>query len=279
MTGRTRTTALGILLMLGAHGAAAAQTARPVTVVAGNAVLGGLTAAAHAAIARKPIGRALVTGALGGLAHGAGKAMSPRAGVAAIAFGAVGTSVVANAGRGAHPFDEVVLPLGPARVRVTPHGPRAVGVAINAYETAMLAHRALQPATRVDWALSARAGTIVLRTSRELRSPSGWRAAATTTGTTITLSDHASQPAETYAHERVHVQQEWFLQETWGRPVEAALRRRTPGLRRLPRWLELGVVPPALLELEGETLGRDGPMRASREWEARSLEALTPTPH
>jgi hypothetical protein len=274
MAVRARAIAIGILLTLIARDTVAAQTARPGAVVAGNAVLGGLTAAAHAAIARKPIGRALVTGVLGGLAHGAGKAMSPRAGIAAMAFGAVGTSVVANAGRGAPALDEVVLPLGPARLRVQPRAARPLGFAINGYETALLAHRALQPDTRVDWGLSRRAGTVVLRTSRALPAPVGQRAAALTAASTITLSDRASNPAESYVHERIHVQQEWFLQETWGRPVEDALRQRTPLLRRLPRWLELGVVPPTLLAAEGSTLGRDGPLRFTREWEAEALESL-----
>lgn len=274
MVGRARAGAFGILLTLLAHDAAAAQAARPGAVVAGNAVLGGLTAAAHAAIARKPIGRALVTGALGGLAHGAGKAMSSRGGVAAMAFGAVGTSVVANAGRGAPAFDEVVLPFGPARLRVQPRAARPLGFAINGYETVLLAHRAMQPATRIDWALSRRAGTIVLRTARALPAPAGRRAAALTAGSTITLSDLASNPAQSYVHERIHVQQEWFLQETWGRPMEDALRQRAPLLRRLPRWLELGIVPPALLAAEGSTLGRDGPLRFTREWEAEALESM-----
>jgi hypothetical protein len=168
----------------------------------------------------------------------------------------------------------VVLPLGPARLRVQPRAERPLGFAINGYETVLLAHRALRPDTRVDWALSRRAGTVVLRTSRALPAPVGQRAAALTAGSTITLSDRASDPAESYVHERIHVQQEWFLQETWGRPVEDALRQRTPLLRRLPRWLELGVVPPTLLAAEGSTLGRDGPLRFTREWEAEALESL-----
>jgi hypothetical protein len=218
------------------------------------------------------VSRALLTGVAGGVVHGSGKILSPEFGIAGMALGSVGTSIVANAGRGAFAFDELTLPLGPARFRITRDGPHNVHVAINAYESAILLHRLMQPGMRVDWNRSSQTGAVVLRTAAPLIVADGKRAAGLTAGSVITLSDRAMNPARSFNHERIHVQQEWFLQEIWGRPVENGARARMIALRWIPRWVELGVVTPTLSTLERNMIGIHAPMRSWRESEAEALE-------
>src|SRR5690348_13409466 len=62
-------------------------------IVGGNVALGATTAAVRAAFSGKPVARAFLTGAMGGLVHGSGKVLIPRAGLAGTALGAVGASV------------------------------------------------------------------------------------------------------------------------------------------------------------------------------------------
>ena len=241
------------------------------TVIVGNAVIGGVSAAMQAKLSGKPFAKALLGGFLGGALHGSGKTLSPGAPLAGYALGAAGVSIAANAGRGAGYLDEVVLPIGPGRLRITREPRARIDATLNAFESAMLARRLFQPGTRFDLTQSLLAGTVVLRTSAELFNGAGSRAAGITSGSVILLSDHASKPEETLKHERIHAHQAWFIQELWGRPVESSLRR-TPVGRLIPRWLELGVTMPALQEIERQTLGSDGPFRSWREGEAESLE-------
>lgn len=277
---RTRSTiaAATIAVSLVANTAVEAQLQQPrhydvPTIVGGNAVIGGVTAAIQAAAAGRPVAKAFLTGALGGAVHGYGKVFSPDLGLGGMALGAVGTSIVANAGRGAPLYDELVLPVGPGRVRISQTG--RVNVALNAFDGAMLARRLMQRGTRMDWSRSLQAGTVVLTTPERLMVGNGLRAAGITSGTTILLSDRASNPERTFKHERIHVQQAWFVHEVLGRPLEMSLRKRVPMLRVIPRWLELGVLMPTAQELERLTIGTTGPLRSWRETEAESLEGRT----
>ncbi len=242
------------------------------TVLVGNAVIGGLTAGVHAAIRGDHIGKALLVGTLGGAVHGVGKSYGRDFGLAGVQLGAVGTSIVANAGRGESPLSSLMLPLGPARIRVTPYAPRKVHFALNAYESAYLVKGFLQPGWRLDWDQSHQSGTFAFRASSDLYSARGKRAVGLTSGSMITVSDIAAQPEETFAHERVHVQQNWFAHEVWGRPIETAVRERVSFLKWIPGWIEIGAVSPAILVLEAQAFGLNGPLRSWRESEAETLE-------
>jgi hypothetical protein len=238
-------------------------------IIAGNAAIGGLTAALHAAMIGKPMGHAFVIGALGGGIHGSGKLLGRDMDLPSIAVGATGTSIVANAGRGASAFDELVFPVTAVRLRVTPNAVHKVHIALNAYESAALARRLVRPELRVDWDRSLQSGTFVFRTSSPLSAPGGRRANGRTAASIITLSNFSRRPDETFQHERVHVQQGWFFQEVWGRPIEDGLR--ASWLRRIPSWLEIGLLPPTLLALERSMAGMNGPFRSWHEWEAETI--------
>lgn len=249
------------------------EPTKPRNLVVGNIAIGGVTAAVQAAVRGDNVGKALLVGALGGAVHGAGKALQKDIGLAAVGIGSIGTSIVANAGRGAHPLDAFVFPIGPARLRLTPNGERKVQASLNLYETAYLASTFMRPGMRLDWNASQQSATFVFRTPRRLLPLPGPRAAGLTTGSVILLNDFASHPKETLNHERVHLQQGWFLQETWGRPIENDLRERTALLRWIPGWLELGIVTPALFEFERQAIGPGALIKTFREREAETIES------
>ena len=260
-----------LLLTLSANGALLSQERAGPTdlqLVAGNAIVGGVTAGVRAFSGDRPILRAMLTGFVGGATHGGAKVLLPRMGLSAAVLSAVGTSIVANAENTA-PLEQLVLPLGPARVRVATTT-RNLSFGLNVYEAATLLFRAGSPGHRVDWDRSLQSGTVVLRTGRALMVGEGQRAAAVTTGSLITMSDLAWNPRRTFNHERIHVLQNWFLDETWSRPLETRARRATPVLRWIPGWLELGVTTPALLVAERSVPGR--PLRSALEAEAEALE-------
>jgi hypothetical protein len=259
--------------------AAAAQTpqseSRDVGVTAAfgvNVLLGGLTAATRALIEGHDPARAFAIGAIGGAVHFGAKLIGPGTALAGVAVGATGTAIVVNAGRGVSPLDELYVPVGPLRLRVTPRSSRKVRLALHGYDAVVLARNLARPGLVMDWGRTASSGTFVLRTdNRRIRS--GDREyGGVAVGSLIVMSDFTTDPARTARHELVHVHQYWFVDEALGRPVEEYLRRRVPVARRLPRWLELGIVPPALGMLEQSIFGRDRPVIRLGESEAEMLE-------
>jgi hypothetical protein len=259
--------------------AAAAQTpqseSRDVGVTAAfgvNVLLGGLTAATRALIEGHDPARAFAIGAIGGAVHFGAKLIGPGASVAGMAVGATGTAIVANAGRGVSPLDELYLPVGPLRLRVTPRASPKFRVAVNAADAVTLTWNLARPGLVVDWGRTASNGTFVFLTENRRIRFVDREVSGVAAGSTIILSAFATQPGRTMRHEVAHVHQHFFLDEAWGRPVEEYLRRRVSPARRLPRWLELGIVPPALGMLEQGVFGRDGPMSRLKESEAEMLE-------
>jgi hypothetical protein len=264
----------------------AAQGARPpsdsrtvatMAVFGSNVLLGGLTAAAHALVSGHDPARAFAIGALGGAVHFSGKLVGPMSGfpggVPGVVLGSTGTAIVSNAGRGAGVFEELYIPVGPLRLRFAPRASRRVRLGINALETGVLAGSLARSGMALDWERSASSGTFVFVTQgRQIRRPDGKLLHGVATASTIVISAFSTDPSRTARHEFVHVQQYWFLAEAWGRPIEDNLRTRIPGGRRIPRWLELGVVPAALQWTESAAFGRDGPVRRLAESEAEMLE-------
>jgi hypothetical protein len=242
-----------------------------------NVLLGGLTAATRAVIGGRDPARAFALGALGGAVHFSGKHVGPVSGfpggIPGVVLAASGTAMVSNAGRGAGLLEELYVPVGPLRVRIAPRAARKVRLAINAFETGVLARNLAREGMVLDWDLSASSGAFAFVTrNRHIRMPGGELAQGVARAPTIVVSTFSTDRARTTRHEFVHVQQQWFLDEAWGRPVESYLRARIPGGRRIPRWLELGVVPLAFVWVEAALFGSDGPVRRLAESEAEMLE-------
>jgi hypothetical protein len=236
-----------------------------------NVLAGGLTAAARALIEHHDPVRAFAIGAIGGAVHFGAKLIGPGTSLAGIAAGATGTAIVVNAGRGVSPLDELYLPVGPLRLRVTPRASRKFRVAVNAYETVVLAHNLARSGLVMDWGRTASSGAFVLRADNRHVWDDGRELGGLAIGSLIVMSAFASDPPRTAHHELVHVHQYLFVDEAVSRPIEEYLRRRVPGARRLPRWLELGVITPALGTLEYAIFGRDGPVIRLGESEAEMV--------
>jgi hypothetical protein len=236
-----------------------------------NVLVGGLTAAARALIERHDPARAFAIGAIGGAVHFGAKLIGPGTGLAGIAVGATGNAIVANAGRGVSPLEELYVPVGPLRLRVTPRASRKFRVGINAYETVVLAHNLGRSGLVMDWGRTASSGAFVLRADNRHILHGDREVGGLAMGSLIVLSGFTSDPSRTAHHELIHVHQHLFLDEAVSRPIEEYLRRRVPGARWVPRWLELGIVTPALGTLEYAIFGRDGPVTRLVESEAEMV--------
>jgi hypothetical protein len=259
--------------------AAAAQLREPsdsrtvgVTAAFGcNVLLGGLTAAARAFIDGHDPARAFAIGAIGGAVHFGAKLIGPGTSLAGVALGATGTAIVVNAGRGMSPLEELYLPVGPMRLRVTPRAPGKLRLTVNVVNTLVLARSLAWRGLVVDWGRTASTGTVAFRTDGRHIVFDDREAHGMAMGPFIVISAFATDPARTTKHELVHAHQYWFTDEAVGRPVEEYLRAGIPGVRRLPPWLELGVVSPALSMLERGLVGREGPVFRVKESEAEIL--------
>lgn len=236
-----------------------------------NVLLGGITAATRALIERHDPLRAFAIGALGGAVHFGGKLMGPKTSLAGIAVGATGTAIVVNAGRGVSPLDELYLPVGPLRVRVTPRAERKVRVAFNAYNAVVLAGNMARDGLVMDWGRTGATGTFVMRTDNQRIFRNGRELGGVAVGSLIVLSDFAASNPDLSHHEVIHVHQYLFLDEAIGRPIEEYLRRRVPLARWIPRWLELGVVPVAFAALDQAIFGADSPLYRLIESEAEQV--------
>jgi hypothetical protein len=250
------------------------RAATPAEVLGGNILVGGLTAATRALLSSKNPFKAFGVGALGGAVHLAGKNIAVEPGTLrgwlGLAIAGAGASMVSNGGRGVNAFEEVSIPVMAARIRLTPRGANKVRLAINGFEAATLINAAFTDELRIDWSRSASNGVVVFITDQRIVFDGG-EFAGVAEAPVVIVGASATDTSRIVRHELVHVHQDWFLQEVWGRPVEDLIRRRLPGARFIPRWLELGAAVPAFLTLEKALPGRSG-LRGVTEAEAERLE-------
>lgn len=246
--------------------------------LAGNMLVGAVTAAAGALFNGGDLPRALRVGAFGGAIHFVGKVLgSAHGGPSGLLGGAVadlGSSVVANAGRARSAFDSISFALGPGRLRLAPGSGRMPRLTLNLYEAVILGYVVSRREYRLNWSHSVSHGTLVFETREPwLLEHEGIAANGATVGSVVVVSRAAPNMRLTLDHERTHAYQERFLQESWGRPLEQKMRVTVPQLRRLPSWLELGIVLPSMLFIERKAFGPGrGPLVRLMEWEAERFE-------
>lgn len=245
----------------------------------GNMLIGGLTSVTHALLARKSIGRAFSFGAVGGAVHFGGKLIGSSGrsfsnGLPGLLVGGLGISVVANAGYGKGPFEEVYLPVGPIHVRVKPDASPRIRLTISGYDALVLGRNLLRDGIDIDWARSAGSGTFVFVTENKLiTTTSGDTLNGVASASSVVLSAFTKDLSRTLKHEMIHVQQYHFVEETWGQPIENSLRKRIVFAKRLPSWLEVGVATPIILKLDGRLARHEkGLLRRLQEAEAEWFE-------
>lgn len=251
---------------------------RPATaaeVIAGNIIVGGITAAGRALFSGADPVRAFGIGALGGAVHVAGKNLAvepaPAHGLMGVLVAGVGASIVLNGGRGVHPLRELTVPFASMRVRVSPFDERKLTVAVNLFESALIAHTAAQDGLRLDWSRSVSTGTAIFMARRKRLLHGANELDGLAFGPVVIISGDVRDTARVVRHEVVHAHQHWYIQDAMGRPIEDYLRPRIPLVRRLPRWLELGVVAPGLATFENWATNKRG-VRRLAEAEADRLE-------
>jgi len=251
---------------------------RPATtteVIAGNVLAGGLTAAAQAMLRGKDPFRAFGIGAFGGAVHLFGKNLAVEPGAAnswmGLALAGTGTSIVANAGRGVSMLQEVTIPLAVARVRIAPRDSHKVRLSVNAYESGLFVRALLRSGIEIDWGRSAASGTAVFVTRERRIILDDREVSGVATGSVLLISAFAFDAPRVLRHELVHAHQHWFAAEAWGGPIEDALRTRVPGAKRLPVWLDVGLVVPTIFVLERWLTNGAGARRLT-EAEADLLE-------
>jgi hypothetical protein len=180
-----------------------------------NALLGGATVAVTRMIRGESAWGGFLTGLAGGGAVYLGKRVAVEefggAGFLGREIASVGGSVIRNASAGRTPFDEVVLPLGPARLYVSGAGivPRLDLATVAVTGAFMVTHDA-----RLDFAESLSSGAVILRGN----APTPGLSAA---GVILTWPDlPQSEGPRLMAHERVHIVQydQAFL--SWAEPAE-----------------------------------------------------------
>ena len=265
------------IMTLGPTSVSAQDEAVPpnATVFGVNVLVGALTAATRAALEHRDVSRAFTTGAVGGAVHFTGKYVASRRGTlsgwAGLVVAATGSSIVANAGGGAPALSELYVPVGSLRLRIgLPQFRLRVGV--NLFESTMIAHAAGRAGVSTDWGRSLETGTLVVRTVHREIVDGGETVEGVTAGPAIYLGPRAQIGKETWKHETVHVHQNWFMAETWDRPLELAVRRRIPLARRIPPWIEIGLIAPGISALNEQWWGDRAGVRNLMEREAQSLE-------
>jgi hypothetical protein len=169
-------------------------------------------------------------------------------------------------------LDELYVPVGPLRLRVTPRAARKLYVSLNVTDAFVLTRNFARPGLVMDWGRTAANGTFTFMTDNRQIRVDDREVDGVAALSTIVISGFTNDLQRITRHELTHVHQYFFLEEAWGRPVEDYLRRKVPIARRIPRWLELGIGSPALAILERSMFGPDGPLRRLKESEAEWLE-------
>jgi hypothetical protein len=221
----------------------------------GNSLIGGVTAAVHARLQRRPVAKAFVAGAAGGALTFAGKRIAVErgdgAGLAGREVAAIGTSLTANVAEGRGMMDRLVLPVGPVRMYLQARGPGpALALRLDAAAVVAAAYAATVPGSSFDARESLSAGALVFRVDRPIgevdydgRHVAGVILVRAGSGEDSVRMDRAA------AHERVHAIQYDQSFVLWTAPAEARLMDGAGWSRSLHRWVDLGLNAPVLAGL------------------------------
>jgi len=223
----------------------------PAEVMAGvglNMLAGGLTAGVTAAIRRGDVREAFVMGAVGGGIAFAGKGVAAArfqgSGFLARQLGAVGSSVVANAGSDRDWFEEVWIAAGPVWFQLRSEAPRRIR--IDARDIVTATWLLVRAESRLDWERSLSHGTLFFTSPGYRIRTRGAMANGVAMSGLILVGENPHGIDAVGGHEMIHVIQSDFMLHTWSRPLEGwAWGRITDGAPPV----DLGVLPGALLRI------------------------------
>jgi hypothetical protein len=220
--------------------------------IGGNAVLGGITAGLLQELRGGSFWPAFRAGALGGAVAYAGRRIAVEqftlAGLLGRELAAVGTSVVRNASDGRGMLDQLVLPLGLARLYLERDtaAARPLNARLKLDLPTVLAttYLGLQGDVHFDLSASLSSGAPVFASFGRW-SDGNWRGnqaagAIWLRGNPDDPNPDAERPA-VLAHERVHILQYDFSLLAWSEPTERWLSARVPGGSWVHRHLDLGL--------------------------------------
>ncbi|HSM61279.1 MAG TPA: hypothetical protein VK849_10800 [Longimicrobiales bacterium] len=197
--------------------------------LAANALLGGLTAGISSRLRGGSFSEAFARGALGGGVTYLGKrtaaARFDGAGLLGREVGAVGASIVRNAGLGIPVLDTLVLPLGPLRAFVPTGEPARARVRVDANDVAWLVSALAHDRLTLDWGESASAGAPVFRASGWLRARGDTASGQHSAGLVLVSDLPPVEVDDVLAHERAHLLQTDFFEIAVAYPLEDALGR------------------------------------------------------
>lgn len=246
-----------------------------------NAVLSGLAAGAVQKLRGGSFRDGLARGALGGGIAYLGKRVAVQrfdgAGLAGRQVAAVGSSIVGNAAAGRGTLEQLVLPVGFARLYLDASDGIRARARIDLHSLLWTAYAAVTPELRFDAAASLSAGAPVFRSPGYVL---GWdetgdEVAGFTPAGVILLSD-LSGPGDLgermspviFAHERIHVIQYDQLFAAGSAPLQEWVLPRVAGGGWIGRYLDLDLVSPAVY---GVSIWYRGAERLPWEREAHFL--------
>lgn len=240
-----------------------------------NAAVGALTAGLWREIAGGSFGDGFAGGALGGSVVYAGKRIAaesfPGAGFLGRDVAAAGTSMIRNAADARPLLDSLAVPVGPARLYLSPPDPALPRLEVELYSLYWTAYGLAESRLSLDVGESLRSGTTVFRSDRSLLGDDDRRVFGGAAGSVIFLSPLGPEhEVKTLAHERTHVLQYDFLLGAWFRPLEERLAGALPE-RGFSDRLDYQLVAPAL-RLTGHLIGLDEALDAPIQAEAEFFE-------
>ncbi|MEX2153493.1 MAG: hypothetical protein WD825_09150 [Gemmatimonadaceae bacterium] len=142
---------------------------------------------------------------------------------------------------------------------------------MNAFESGVLLHTLVRDGVQIDWRRTASSGAFVFLTEEKRIILDRDEVGGVASAPVIVIGAFSGDQSGTMRHETIHVLQQWFVQEAWGRPIEEFVRSKIPGARQIPDWLEVGVVAPSAIEIE-RWLTRGTGARRLQEAEAELFE-------
>jgi hypothetical protein len=240
----------------------------------GNMLLSGMSAGVLHRLRGGSFAPAFVRGLAGGAVIYGGKRVAVErfggAGLVGREVAAVGSSMVRNAGEGRGTLEQIVLPVGPARIYLQQASPR-IRVRADLSAMAWLAYGILEPELRFDPVMSLSAGSVVFLTDdRIIRIDADTaHAHGIAEPGTILLIDVPAFGREfarqVFQHERVHVLQlgQLFMYVTG--PAEERAIAAVPGLRRIAPYVDINLSGGLLRLLNGAI-----PDFLDRPWETEA---------